>query len=166
MDLEKIEENLGTQQIDWKFIFPGTPHQGGAWERLIIIAKRILYSLSGTQKWTQQTFNTFICQVEGNMNSKPHYGKVSAAKPGKIRRIANAAAVFNGTCLNDHLLPGPDLLNDLVGIILRSREKPIIITADIEGFFLHVGVRKEDRKFLQFLWNDDFNKSPKEFEYQ
>ena len=100
------------------------------------------------------------------MNSKPHYGIVSAAKPGKIRCIANAAAVFNRTCLNDHLLPGPDLLNDLVGIILRSREKPIIITADIEGFFMQVGVRKEDRKFLRFLWNDDFNKPPKEFEYQ
>ena len=27
LDLGKIEENLGTQQIDWKFIFPGTPHQ-------------------------------------------------------------------------------------------------------------------------------------------
>ena len=95
-----------------------------------------------------------------------HYGIVSPAKPGKIRRIAKAAAVFNGTCLNGHLLPGPDLLNDLVGIILRSREKPILITADIEGSFMQVGVRKEDRKCLRFLWNDDFNKPPKEFEYQ
>ena len=30
---------------------------------------------------------------------------------------------------------------------------------------MQVGVRKEDRKFLLFL-NDDFNKSPKDFEYQ
>ena len=106
---------------------------------------------------------------QGKDNTKwfrPHYGIVSPAKPGKIRRIANAAAVINGTCLNDYLLPGPDLLNDLVGIILRSREKPILITADIEGFFMQVGVRKEDRKFLRVLWNDDFNKPPKEFEYQ
>ena len=67
---------------------------------------------------------------------------------------------------NYHLLPGPDLLHDPVGIILRSREKPILITTDIEGFFKQVGVRKEDRKFLRFLRNDDFNKPPKEFEYQ
>ena len=113
----------------------------------------------------------YIKEINGEQeedNTKwflPHYGIVSPAKPGKIRRIANAAAVFNGTCLNDHLLPGPALLNDLVGIILRSREKPILITADI-GFFMQVGVRKEDRKFLRFLWNDDFNKPPKEFEYQ
>ena len=113
----------------------------------------------------------YIKEINGEQeedNTKwflPHYGIVSPAKPGKIRRIANAAAVFNGTCLNDHLLPGPALLNDLVGIILRSREKPILITADIEGFFMQVGVRKEDCKFLRFLWND-FNKPPKEFEYQ
>ena len=31
---------------------------------------------------------------------------------------------------------------------------------------MQVGVRKEDRKFLRFLWNDDFNKPPKEFDYQ
>ena len=114
----------------------------------------------------------YIKEINGEQeedNTKwflPHYGRVSAAKLGKFRRIANAADVFNGKCLNNHLLPGPDLLNDLVGIILRSREKPIIITADIEGFIKQVGVRKEDRKFLRFLWNDDFNKPPKEFEYQ
>ena len=71
LDLGKIEENLGSQQIDWQFIPPGTPHQGGAWERLIRIAKRIIYSMSGTQNWTQQTFITFIRQVEGIMNSRP-----------------------------------------------------------------------------------------------
>ena len=106
----------------------------------------------------------FIKEINGEQeedNTKwflPHYGIVSLAKPGKIRYIANVAAVFNGTCLN-HLQ-----WNDLVRIILRSREKPILITADIEDFFMQVGVRKEDRKFLRFLWNDDFNKPPKEIE--
>ena len=59
------------RQFDRKFIPPGTPHQGGAWERLIRIAKRILYSMSETQNWTQESFNTFICQVEGIVNRRP-----------------------------------------------------------------------------------------------
>ena len=33
-------------------------------------------------------------------------------------------------------------------------------------FFMQVDARKDDRKFLQFLWNKDFNEPPKEFEYQ
>ena len=70
LDLGKIEENLGSQQFDWKFIPPGTPHQGGAREHLIGMATKILYSMCGTQNWTKQTFNTFICQVEGIMNSR------------------------------------------------------------------------------------------------
>ena len=53
------------------FIHPGTPHQRGDWKRLLRTAKRIFYSMSGTQNWTQQPFDTFICQVEGIMNSIP-----------------------------------------------------------------------------------------------
>ena len=80
----------------------------------------------------------------------PHYGIVSPAKPGNIRRITNATAVFNGTCLNDHLLPGPDLQSDLVGIMLRSREKPMLITANIEGFLNQVVVRKKNQCSCDF----------------
>ena len=90
-------------------------------------------------------------QEENNTKwSLPHYGIVSTANPGKIRRIANATAVFNGTCLNDHLLLGPDLLNDLVGIILRSREKPLFITGDI-CFFMQVGVPKRSQILAFFV---------------
>ena len=39
LDLGKIEEQLGSQQIDWKFIPHGPPHQGGAWKRQIRIAR-------------------------------------------------------------------------------------------------------------------------------
>ena len=73
----------------------------------------------------------------------PHYGIVSTAKPGKIRCIAKAAAVLKGSRLNDHLLPGPDLQNDLVGIILRNREKPKLINADIEGFLCKLEFEKK-----------------------
>ena len=81
----------------------------------------------------------------------PHYGIVSPAKPGKTRRNANGAAVFKETCLNYHLLPGPDLLNDQVGIILRSREKTILITADIEGFLCTLEREKKSQVPANFV---------------
>ena len=75
--------------------------------------------------WKMESYGPRAQEQDNTKWFLPHYRIVSPAKPGKTRRIANAAAVFDGTCLNDHLL------DDLVGIILRSREKPILITTDI-----------------------------------
>ena len=45
----------------------------------------------------------------------PHHPQ----KPEKVRRVCNAAAKYKGEWLNDRLLTGPDLLQNLVGIIFR-----------------------------------------------
>ena len=49
----------------------------------------------------------------------PHYGLVSTNKPNKIRRICNAKAPQSATSLNDKLLAGPDLLGNMLGVLLR-----------------------------------------------
>ena len=49
----------------------------------------------------------------------PHYGLENPNKPGKVRRISNAAAKSNGVCPNNKLLPGPDLLGSPIGIHMR-----------------------------------------------
>ena len=76
-------------------------------------------------------------------------------KPGKVRRVANASSVFQGQSLNSNLLKGPDLLSNLIGVILRFRENKLALSADIEQMFMQVKVAPEDRKFLRFLWNND-----------
>ena len=48
----------------------------------------------------------------------PHHPVVNPKKPGKVRGVANAAANFRGQSLNSNLITGPDLLNNLVGILL------------------------------------------------
>lgn len=47
--------------------------------------------------------------------------------------------------LNDFLQPGPPLLNDLNGILLRFRLHQYAITADIEKAFLHVNLDQANR---------------------
>ena len=54
-------------------------------------------------------------------------------KPEKIQRVADAASKYRGQSLNSNLLAGPDLLNSLLGILLRFREHPVAILADIES---------------------------------
>ena len=64
----------------------------------------------------------------------------------------NAASKYHGVSLNKQLMPGPDLMQNLTGVICRFRQKKVAISADIEGMFMQVGVRPQDQKFLRFLW--------------
>ena len=74
-------------------------------------------------------------------------------KPGKIRRVTNAASKIKGCSLNTCRLTGPDLLADLLELILRFREHAIGVLADIESMFMQI--RKEDQSALRFLWLED-----------
>ena len=84
-------------------------------------------------------------------------------KPGKVRRASNAASVFKGNSLNSNLLTGPDLINNLVGLLLRFRENPVAISADIEAMFMQVGIIEKDQPSMRFLWPT--NHSVKQFQY-
>ena len=83
----------------------------------------------------------------------PHHPVQSANKPNKVGRVANAASKFKGESLYFNLVTGPDLLNSLIGILVRFREKPIAILADIEGMLMQIGIRNEDQSALGFLWS-------------
>ena len=69
-----------------------------------------------------------------------------------VRRVSNAAAKYQGTSLNDHLSSGSDLLNSLVGILMRFRQELIAMSADIEAMFNQVVVPEEDQSVLRFAW--------------
>ena len=84
----------------------------------------------------------------------PHHPVFNPNKPGKLRVVFDAAAKYRGTSLNDNLVSGPDLLNSLVGILLRFRRKRVGIMADCEAMFHQVRVRESDRDALRLLWMD------------
>ena len=85
----------------------------------------------------------------------PHHPVFNPNKPGKVRRVAKAADKFKGQSLNSNLMTGPDLLNNLVGILLRFRENPVAILSDIEGMFIQISKRHEDQSALRFLWPNE-----------
>ena len=75
-------------------------------------------------------------------------------KPNKVRVVFDCAAIakYRGLSSNDALMQGPDLVNDLVGVLLRSGQERIAITADIESMFYQVRVNTNDIHALRFLW--------------
>ena len=85
----------------------------------------------------------------------PHHPVLHPHKPGKVRRVLNGAAKFHGISLNNALLTGPDLLQNLIHVLMRFRQHPYAVSADIEGMFLQVGVIPQDRPSLRFLWRED-----------
>ena len=85
----------------------------------------------------------------------PHHPVLNPNKPGKVRRVLNGAAKFDGASLNKCLLTGPHLLQNLIYVLLRFRQHPYAVSADIEGMFLQVGVLPSDQPSLRFLWRED-----------
>ena len=74
----------------------------------------------------------------------PHHPVLNPNKPGKVRRVCNAASKYKEVCLNDKLLAGRDLLHGMIGTIFRFQEGPIALTADIEPMFLQVQFPEQD----------------------
>lgn len=52
----------------------------------------------------------------------PHHPVFHPRKPGKVRVVFDCAANFLGVSLNDMLLQGPDLNNNLIGVLMRFRK--------------------------------------------
>ena len=102
---------------------------------------------------------------EGKVWYIPHHGVYHPKKPSKIRVVFDCSAEFRNESLNKHLLQGPDLTNNLVGVLCRFRKEPVALMGDIEGMFHQVGVAEQDRDLLRFLWwkDGDLTKEPAEY---
>lgn len=67
-DLVRETENYG---ITWKFIPPGAPHMGGAWERLVRSVKTALAATLNERSPKEEVLHTLLLEVEHVVNSRP-----------------------------------------------------------------------------------------------
>ena len=87
-------------------------------------------------------------------NYVPHHGVLNINKPDRVRVVFDTSAKINKTCLHDNLLPGFDLLNNLVSVITKFRNGKYGIIGEIEMFH-QVFVDPRDVDSLRFLWRDN-----------
>ena len=62
-----------------------------------------------------------------------------------------------GKSLNDCLLTGPDMINNLTGVLLRFRKDHVAIQGDIKKMFPQFSVPPNQRNYFRYLWWKDRN---------
>ena len=105
-----------------------------------------------------------ILPFEGNVWYLVHHGVYHPQKQ-KLRVVFDCSLKHQGVSLNDKLLQGPDLTNNLLGVLLRFRQSRIAVLADIEKMYYQVKVSPADKDYMRFLWfpNGDMNADPVDY---
>ena len=59
----------------------------------------------------------------------PHFGVYNPKKPTQIQVVFDLLAEYSDVSLNKELLPGPDLMNSLLGVLIhfRGRQPPLCV---------------------------------------
>ncbi|XP_058456663.1 uncharacterized protein LOC131434046 [Malaya genurostris] len=88
----------------------------------------------------------------------PHHAVIKEfSTTTKVRSVFDASAkTSTGYSLNDCLLVGPVIQDDLLNIILRFRKCKIVMIADIEKIYRQIKIHPDDRPLQRVLWR--FNK--------
>lgn len=104
--------------------------------------------------------------VERPLRYLPHHPVFQDQKPGKVRVVFDCAAGSGGISLNDQLLQGADLTNNLTGVLLRFRKESIALMADMEQMFHQVRVAPDHCHALRFLRWENRNLSQDPIDHQ
>ncbi len=80
----------------------------------------------------------------------PHFPIIKESESTPVRPVMGC-----DVALNKFLLPGPNLLNEVVGVLLRFRSGKVTVAGDIKQMFLNIRLAPEDRPYHCFLWNQN-----------
>uniref|UniRef100_A0A0A9Z275 Integrase catalytic domain-containing protein n=1 Tax=Lygus hesperus TaxID=30085 RepID=A0A0A9Z275_LYGHE len=95
----------------------------------------------------------------------PHHCIMKETPDGqKLKVVFDASADTPGGSLNNHLLTGCKLQNDIRDAILRFRYHSVVFTTDIIKMFRMIEVFPDDRQYMQIYWRFDSSKPVERFE--
>ncbi|KMQ88124.1 hypothetical protein RF55_12443 [Lasius niger] len=96
----------------------------------------------------------------------PHHAVVKEeSTTTRVRVVFDASCkTSSGKSLNDILMVGPTIQENLMDIIIRLRQYKYAMAADIAKMYRQVKLKKEDRKLQRILWRWDRKKPIQIFE--
>ncbi|KAJ0169306.1 hypothetical protein K1T71_015190 [Dendrolimus kikuchii] len=86
----------------------------------------------------------------------PHHAVLKAeSETTKLRVVFNASArTSSGYSLNDLMFKGPNLQQDLQGLLLKWRQYQYAYTSDIEKMYRQIYICEKDQKYQQIIWRE------------
>ena len=103
-----------------------------------------------SKRYAREAFSQAV--AAGRSRYIPHHGVYHPAKPEKIKVVYDCNEKYGQTSINQELMSGPGLSNQIGGILLRFREGRITLMADTDPMFYQVRIPEEHRSFLRYLW--------------
>ncbi|XP_017763965.1 PREDICTED: uncharacterized protein LOC108553536 [Eufriesea mexicana] len=90
----------------------------------------------------------------------PHHAVIKLTSTTTKTRVVfdGSAKSSSGLSLNDTLLTGPTIQNDIFAHLIRFRSHAYVLTGDIEKMYRQFLMRSEDRRYQRILWRDDTGK--------
>ncbi|XP_052818526.1 uncharacterized protein LOC128244575 [Mya arenaria] len=173
--MERDQNGFWTAPLPFKDDRPELPNnRAQAWRRV-----QILDNSLKNNSVKRQHFVTFMgkvidsgaaevapCAIQQECWYLPLFGVYNPKKPGQIRGVFDSSAVYQNISLNSVLMSGPDMINSLLGILLRFRRDEVAVSADVEQMFYRFRVTHEHRDFLRFLWYRDNDPDKELIEYR
>ena len=96
-----------------------------------------------------------VKNYKGPVHYIPHHAVIRPEKKSTpVRIVFNSSSVFQGHKLNDYWMKGPDLLNNLFGVVLRFREREVAVVGDISKMYHRILVPERDQQVHLFLWRN------------
>ena len=84
-----------------------------------------------------------LTSQDGRVWYLSHYGVYHPRKLEKIRVAFDCSSELNGRSINKELLMGPDLTNQLIGVLTRFPQEEVAVMADIEKMYFQMLVAGE-----------------------
>ena len=89
------------------------------------------------------------------------------SKSTPVRIVFNSSANYMGHVLNEYWAKGPDLLNSLLGILIRFKENEVAFIGDIKKMYHTVRTVVTEQHTHHFLWRDmDITREPNTYVIQ
>ncbi|XP_062714008.1 uncharacterized protein LOC134290819 [Aedes albopictus] len=89
----------------------------------------------------------------------PHHCVVKPTSTSTKLRVVfdGSSASSSGVAINDALMSGPNIQNDLFSILLNYRSYRYVFTVDVVKMFRQVGVLPPDTRYQRIVWRYDRN---------